>query len=74
MLLSVLLVELDTQSLAVVAATFANAGINPLTNDPVFTPATVRHCLSLMSSRGMYDYSNSRSPSACRPRAGSRAV
>jgi glutaminase len=50
-------IELDTQSLAVVAATFANAGINPLTNDPVFTPSTVRHCLSLMSSCGMYDYS-----------------
>ena len=43
--------------MAVVAATFANAGINPLTNDPVFTPSTVRHCLSLMSSCGMYDYS-----------------
>ena len=40
-----------------VAATFANAGINPLTNDPVFTPSTVRHCLSLMSSCGMYDFS-----------------
>ena len=40
-----------------VAATFANAGINPLTNDPVYTPSTVRHCLSLMSSCGMYDYS-----------------
>ena len=50
-------IELDAQSLAVVAATFANAGINPLTNDPVFTPSTVRHCLSLMSSCGMYDYS-----------------
>ena len=49
-------IELDTQSLGVVAATFANAGINPLTNDPVFKPSTVRHCLSLMSSCGMYDY------------------
>jgi glutaminase len=50
-------IELDAQSLAVVAATFANAGINPLTNTPVFKPSTVRHCLSLMSSCGMYDYS-----------------
>jgi glutaminase len=50
-------IELDTQSLGVVAATFANAGINPLTNDPVFKPSTVRHSLSLMSSCGMYDYS-----------------
>ena len=50
-------IELDAQALAVVAATFANAGINPLTNEAVFTPSTVRHCLSLMSSCGMYDYS-----------------
>ncbi|MEB4212047.1 glutaminase A [Mycobacterium sp. 94-17] len=50
-------IELDTHALAVVAATFANAGINPLTNEPVFKPSTVRHCLSLMSSCGMYDYS-----------------
>jgi glutaminase len=50
-------IELDAQALAVVAATFANAGINPLTNEAVFTPSTMRHCLSLMSSCGMYDYS-----------------
>ncbi len=50
-------IELDTAALAVVAATLANAGINPLTNDRVFHPNTVRHCLSLMSSCGMYDYS-----------------
>ena len=43
-------VELDTQSLAVVAATFANAGINPLTND-VFKPSTVRHCLLIPAGR-----------------------
>jgi glutaminase len=50
-------IELDAQGMGVVAATFANAGINPLTNEPVFKPSTVRHCLSLMSSCGMYDYS-----------------
>ncbi|ORJ57825.1 glutaminase A [Mycobacterium simiae] len=50
-------IELDAQALAVVAATFANAGINPLTIDAVFKPSTARHCLSLMSSCGMYDYS-----------------
>jgi glutaminase len=50
-------IELDAQALGVVAATFANAGINPLTNEGVFKPSTVRHCLSLMSSCGMYDYS-----------------
>ncbi|WP_293001629.1 glutaminase A [Mycobacterium sp.] len=50
-------IELDAQGMAAVAATFANAGINPLTNDPVFKPSTVRYSLSLMSSCGMYDYS-----------------
>jgi glutaminase len=50
-------IELDAKGLAVVAATFANAGINPLTSEPVFKPSTARHCLSLMSSCGMYDYS-----------------
>ncbi|MBS4730211.1 glutaminase A [Mycobacterium sp. SM1] len=50
-------IEVDAQALAAAAATFANAGINPLTNDRIFKPGTVRHCLSLMSSCGMYDYS-----------------
>jgi glutaminase len=50
-------IELDAQGLATVAATFANAGINPLTNEAVFKPSTARYCLSLMSSCGMYDYS-----------------
>jgi glutaminase len=43
--------------MGVVAATLANGGMNPLTNERVFKPSTVRHCLSLMSSCGMYDYS-----------------
>ena len=50
-------IEVDAQMLAVVAASLANAGVCPLTEDPVFTPGTVRSCLSLMSSCGMYDFS-----------------
>lgn len=50
-------IELNVEMMSVVAATFANGGINPLTGERVFTPETVRHCLSLMSSCGMYDYS-----------------
>jgi glutaminase len=50
-------VEVDAKSLSVVAATLANFGINPLTNERIFSPDTVRKCLSLMSSCGMYDYS-----------------
>jgi glutaminase len=50
-------IEVDAQMLAVAAASLANAGVCPLTEDPVFTPRTVQSCLSLMSSCGMYDFS-----------------
>jgi glutaminase len=50
-------IEVDAQILAIVAASLANAGVCPLTEDPVFTPGTVQSCLSLMSSCGMYDFS-----------------
>ncbi|MDX3386051.1 glutaminase A [Streptomyces niveiscabiei] len=50
-------IELDADMLATVAATFANGGVCPLTGDRVFSADTVRHCLSLMTSCGMYDYS-----------------
>jgi glutaminase len=50
-------IEVDAQMLAVAAASLANAGVCPLTDDPVFTPGTVQSCLSLMSSCGLYDFS-----------------
>jgi glutaminase len=50
-------IEVDAQMLAMAAASLANAGVCPLTEDPVFTPGTVQSCLSLMSSCGMYDFS-----------------
>ncbi|MBB5118952.1 glutaminase [Streptomyces eurocidicus] len=50
-------IEVDARQLAVVAASLANAGVSPLTGDSVFSAQTVRHCLSLMSSCGMYDFS-----------------
>ncbi|MGW2366755.1 glutaminase A [Streptomyces sp. NPDC001667] len=50
-------IEVDARQLAVAAASLANAGVCPLTGDPVFSARTVRHCLSLMSSCGMYDFS-----------------
>ena len=50
-------IEVDAQMLAVAAVSLANAGVCPLTEDPVFTPGTVQSCLSLMSSCGMYDFS-----------------
>lgn len=50
-------IEVDARSLSVAAASLANGGVNPLTGDRVFSADTVRKCLSLMSSCGMYDYS-----------------
>ncbi|MDT0448487.1 glutaminase A [Streptomyces hesseae] len=50
-------IEVDARQLAIAAASLANAGVCPLTEDPVFSAQTVRHCLSLMSSCGMYDFS-----------------
>ncbi|MEO3770667.1 glutaminase A [Micromonospora sp. B9E7] len=50
-------IEVDARSLSVVAASLANGGVNPLTRERIFSADTVRKCLSLMSSCGMYDYS-----------------
>jgi glutaminase len=43
--------------LAIVAATIANGGVNPLSGEQVYSPATVQNILSLMNCCGMYDYS-----------------
>jgi glutaminase len=50
-------IEVDAEMLAIAAASLANAGVCPLTDDPVFAVETVQSCLSLMSSCGMYDFS-----------------
>jgi glutaminase len=50
-------IETTCESMAVIAATLANGGVCPLTGERVLRPSTVRACLSLMSSCGMYDYS-----------------
>jgi glutaminase len=50
-------VEHTTHAMAIFGATLANAGFCPLTNKSVFHPNTVKNCLSLMASCGMYDFS-----------------
>lgn len=50
-------IELNCDAFAVVAATLANAGICPMTNERVFKTDTVKNCLSLLYSCGMYDFS-----------------
>jgi glutaminase len=44
------------RDLAVMAATLANRGVNPVTNEAVITPYAVARTLSVMTSSGMYDY------------------
>ena len=50
-------IEANTEVMAVMAATLANAGVCPTTGQRAFKPGTVQNCLSLMSSCGMYDFS-----------------
>lgn len=49
--------ELSCEDLAVVAATLASGGRNPLSGERVLKVETVKDCLSLMHSCGMYDFS-----------------
>ncbi|KAJ3266367.1 hypothetical protein HDU77_001438 [Chytriomyces hyalinus] len=49
--------EADSDRMAIMAATYANGGVCPLTGETVFEASTVRNCVSLMASCGMYDYS-----------------
>jgi glutaminase len=42
---------------ATIGATLANGGVCPVTGNRVFAEETVKNCLSMMSSCGMYDYS-----------------
>ncbi|CAG5105628.1 Oidioi.mRNA.OKI2018_I69.chr1.g2303.t1.cds [Oikopleura dioica] len=50
-------IEAKCDSHCVMAATLANGGICPITNDKVYEPRSVQQTLSLMLSCGMYDYS-----------------
>jgi glutaminase len=49
-------VSVTTKDLAIMAATLANDGVNPLTGEAVFDAQYVRDVLSVMNSCGMYDY------------------
>jgi glutaminase len=50
-------IDITTRAMATLAATLANGGTCPLTGAQVFRPDHVKHCLSLMLSCGMYDFS-----------------
>jgi glutaminase len=44
------------RDIAIMAATLANRGINPVTGEQVMTPYAISRALSVMTSSGMYDY------------------
>lgn len=50
-------IEVTCESASVIAATLANGGTCPLTQKRCLSPLTVKSCLTLMFSCGMYDYS-----------------
>lgn len=49
-------VLVDARDLAVMAATLANGGVNPLTGDAVVSPSVVSRVLTVMATCGMYDF------------------
>jgi len=49
-------VRVTARDIAVMAATLANRGVNPVTSAQVVTPYAVSRTLSVMTSSGMYDY------------------
>lgn len=49
-------ISVDCRDMAVMAATLAAQGVNPVTGDHVLAPENVRDVLTLMSTCGMYDY------------------
>jgi len=46
----------NARDIAVMAATLANRGVNPVTGEQVLTPYAISRTLSVMTSSGMYDY------------------
>jgi glutaminase len=49
-------VLVSARDIAVMAATLANRGTNPVTGEQVMTPYAISRTLSVMTSSGMYDY------------------
>ncbi len=49
-------VLVTARDIAVMAATLANRGVNPVTGEQVMTPYAISRTLSVMTTSGMYDY------------------
>lgn len=50
-------IETSARNMATFAAAMAGGGVCPFTGVKIFESSTVKNCLSLMNSCGMYDYS-----------------
>ena len=50
-------IQVNSRDLAMMGATLANMGRNPVTGEPVFEISCVKDMLSIMFTCGMYDYS-----------------
>ena len=50
-------VTINSKMGSVIAATLANGGVSPITNENIFEENIIRDCLSLMYMCGMYNYS-----------------
>jgi len=48
-------VSVTAHDLAVMAATFANGGVNPVTGERVITPGVCRRVLAVMATAGLYE-------------------
>jgi len=48
-------INVNAKDLAVMAATLANGGVNPLTKKKVISPETVMYTLPVMATAGLYD-------------------
>ena len=50
-------IETNLLGVGLIGATLANGGVNPWTNDKIFTNTNVKKILTMMLACGMYDYS-----------------
>ena len=50
-------IEVNVEKMSVLAATLANGGVCPTNGERILKTKTVQHCLSLLVSCGMYDFS-----------------
>jgi len=48
-------ISVNAKDLAVMAATLANGGVNPVTKQKVVSPETVKYTLPVMATAGLYD-------------------